>query len=119
MNKPYQSFFRSCPPGAVLRVGNGAQRSLLLSSSDCAMLDELDRNVRIIRGLDDQSDGMRVVQVAAWAKTPESSPRFGVDPPNILLYGETTPEYFGSLFQRGPGWQSTAFRLLFPPVSSN
>lgn len=119
MNQPYQSFFRSCPPGAVLQVGNGANKCLLLNSTDRAMLDELDRNVRIIRGLDDQSDGMRVVQVAAWTQSTESSPRFGTDPPNILLYGETTPEFFGSLFRDGTGWQRTAFRFLFPSVSLN
>lgn len=102
-----------------MQVGNGANKSLLLNSTDRAMLDELDRNVRIIRGLDDQSEGMRVVQVAGWTKTPESSPRYGVDPPNILLYGEATPKYFGSLFQRGTGWQRTAFSFLFPPVSLN
>ena len=96
---PYQTFFRDAPRAVVMEIGNGGKRTVTLIMHNNWLMFDLDTNIRLLPGLDDQTQGMIVVKICAWVETPEDTPIHNMDPPNVTRYGETSREYFDLIME--------------------
>lgn len=99
----FQRYFRDCPPSICIELFAGAGNSLSIVNPSSELLDNLDLNIRIVRGLDDCDPGLALVQLCLYVQDDrEAGER--------LRHGQTTHRYLENLIRSGP----LATDLFFP-----